>query len=225
MALSNVLTKENFYKYTGIDSSDVNDDYVQFVIDTANAIITDQLSKLFSLSTDFVSKNYSDNSRQFIPTGNYQATPEPTVIIKEDGSDREETLTLGEDFRFIFFDEDEPDKNYPIIAIKLYWRRLRRREYLEVTGTYGYSDGIPPELLLEWDMYDIIKDAVLSNQSTTDSGSTSQLKSTKIGDVSVSFDTSQKVTTKDVIEAVNDKMYGIVQNYQYTKDRIPSVIG
>ncbi len=49
MDIDNLLNSADFYTYAGFTSSDVNDDYVNFVINKINLAVKQKLSSLFKL--------------------------------------------------------------------------------------------------------------------------------------------------------------------------------
>lgn len=230
MAINNYLDSSDFFTYAGLTKDDVNCSYVEYLIDKFNASIVQKLTKLFVLSAGFTNKYYPENTSSIFPVGTWQ---ESGLVVKQglDGDATLDTLTEGEDFRFIYFSDHEPTRTYPVVGIKMYSDCLAYDEYLQLEGTYGFQDGIPSETMLDMQLYDLLKKAVLSSESETNSGGKGPISSSKIDKIQTSFDNAlgyeqgEKMSTQSVMKQASNILDGIVTNYEINGDYLTTVIG
>jgi hypothetical protein len=227
MALTNYLTKTNFYAYSGLSASDVNDAYVDFMITKFNNTIVKLLTKLFTLTNAQTFKYYKKNSEKIVIIGAWQETG---LIVKkgEDGNATLTTLTKNTNYRLINHQSIlDPQEDNPVIAVYLYDNFVdTEKEYLQIEGTLGFGDGIPDELMLDADLYEILKKAVLSSQLEKDSGGQGKIASSHIDVVSVSFDSSTSgLTTRQALTECISKLKEIEQLYSYNPDDYAKVLG
>lgn len=161
-------------------------------------------------------------------TGNATATATIsglTVYRGDDASANMIQLFTGKDFRFIYYKEPEPGREYPIVAIRLYNDMLDQGEWIQMTGTYGFAPQIPRELLLESDLYDLIKRAVLSSDIDTNTMGQGMLTSSSIDKVRVSFDITKRLTAREAMSEIDQLLKKVQEEYEYTGDYITSIIG
>lgn len=181
------------------------------------------------------------------PGDGYQSVP--TITIGGDGSGAAATatlstltvelgqdngtlteLTVAEDFRFLFIGERRnPTRTQPIGAILLYRSRLTVSHFLRLIGTYGANDGIPSETLLESQMYDILKKAVLTSENETEGGGKGVVSRSQIDKVSVTFGALASRghiwTTKNALEIAQGVVAHVKRSYEYNKNYFNAVIG
>jgi len=110
MSLTSYLTKSEFYTYSGLTISDVDDNTVDLIISNFNNAINKKLSPIFEFN-DITKKYYNRIGSQIILIGNFQEagvvksisitaggsgyTTTPTVTISGDGSGAEATATVS----------------------------------------------------------------------------------------------------------------------------------
>lgn len=106
---------------------------------------------IFTLSTK--TKKYSGDSGGvfYLPIGVWQAT---NLTFKRGcfGSDTLTDLVIDKDLEIVSVN----DQDQIIYGIRLFARHLTSQEFIEVSGTYGWSDGLPDDLLL------LLDDAILT---------------------------------------------------------------
>lgn len=154
-----------------------------------------------------------------------------TVKLGQDGSTELSDLTKGDDYREILFPETQnPYDTLPVVAIKLYDLALELGEYLQIEGTYGFSNGVPDGLMLDMALYEIMKKAVLSSENETESGGKGVVSSASIDKVSVSFKTNSNQegdlsTARKALQAAKETLYEVVNSYTINQGLLPSLIG
>ena len=151
-----------------------------------------------------------------------------TLDIKrgEDDSVNLTDMVEGTDYRVLYFAEKDPTEIYPVVAIKLYDSALQYGEFLKITGVYGYAPTVPAELMLEYQLYDLLKKAVLASETETSTGGKGKVASSSIDKVRVSFDTDSSYSTQESISSVNGLLDAIQKDYEANSaGYLPSVIG
>lgn len=151
------------------------------------------------------------------------------VLGEDDGTT--ETLTIEKDFRLILYKEHEPFRTYPFDMVHIYEGLLTRGSYIEITGTYGFSPQVPDEILLDVQLYEILKKAVLSAESDTDSGGLGDIAATKIDKISVNFQTAggdasgSKMSVKEALSSTMSLIQSVATIYQVDSSLVPSDLG
>lgn len=157
------------------------------------------------------------------------ATISPSLDVKLGCDDNNTLVDLveGDDYRLLYFDEDEYGVNFPIIGIKLKGYILKKSYYLQITGTTGYYPYIPLDLMLDIEFYDLIKKAVLSSEIETSTGGRGEVTQSKIDKVSVNFGSSNaiKYTFRQVLFEVDTRLDTIVSEYKFYPENLPTIIG
>lgn len=217
MTITNYLSKADFYTYSGLTSSDVNDDYVGFIIDRINSVVVEKLTGIFDLVPSSTHKIYRNNSESYVTIGTWQSSG---LVVKKgaDGNATLTTLVEGDDYRLAYFKRD--DSSTPVVAVNLYSTALGGREYLQVEGTKGYQDGIPNSAMLDTKLYEIVKTSVLNNQGQKDSKNPNLASEIKEGDVSVKYGKGPgegAPTTREAIEAAIATISDLGAEYTYNK--------
>lgn len=135
-------------------------------------------------------------------------------------------LVEGDDYRFIYnnYINTSLDPN-SIIGIELYFELLSRRNYIQVTGTKGYSGYVPDELMLDIRLYNLIKDYILSSENDVASGGRGQIKSTSIDGVRTDFVTENKMSTQDLMTEIGGVIKKAKDEYMLNLNMLPSIIG
>lgn len=304
-----ILTSTNFFLYSGYSVSDINSNYLDFLINQINGLIDEELEPIFSLNS-LISKYYRDNASNVVIVGTWQpanrvvditvtnggtnysddtvvtitggtpsitATVRPvitngvitniiidnpgddydstptvtitdgtgsgatatatlstlTVTLGSDGSTSSLSLTEGDDYRLLFLggERRRPGEKTSVGAIQLYARLLSNRSYIQIDGTYGFSEVVPGSIMLEAQMYDLLKKAVQASETETETGGKGTIKSSKIDKVSVSFGgsgsdgRSETMTTKDALEISQGVIRNIRKKYEYSQNNFAAVIG
>lgn len=163
------------------------DAQLTFLLNTFSDVIDEEVGPIFSLST----KTSADEMRYYgqpagatyVQTPVWQATD---LIVKQGcfGSADLTTLTKNVDYYLV----PVLHKTNPIIGIKLPHTTLNSNQFLQLEGSFGFSDGLPATLTM------LLDQAVLAamnyrlrsqNQMTKSKGY--QLESERSGNLSVSF--------------------------------------
>lgn len=301
--LSSYLNKTDFYSYAGITSTDVNDAYVTFVISRVNAMISQKLTQLFTLTHGYTYKYYPKNSKVVCPIEHWQDagvvdrititsggtgyTSAPTVVfsggtatavatiasgaitsidITYQGKPKEYTsapaisftggagsgavatctisslliqrctddstnptitdLVEGSDYRLLYSEDNRPDRTYPVVAVELYFVPLWFKQYLQVTGTYGYSPYIPAELGLDMEFYEMLKELILRADADTANGGRGRVVSTRIDKVAISFEHKSDITMRDLLNDMQYRLDAILADYNVNSSLyLPSIVG
>lgn len=151
-----------------------------------------------------------------------------SLVVKKGSDDSEtlETLTENTSYRVIYFQEQEPSRRFPVVAIKLYDDYLPQGGFLELTGTFGYSPKVPSEIMLDYQLYDLLKKAVLAAEAETDSVGKGKITSSKIDKIQTSFDIDSVYSVRESISTINQLLDGIISDYDVlTSGYLPSIIG
>jgi len=123
------LTQSQFLLYSGYSASDVNLNYLNYLLDSIDKIIQDECGTLFQLiqvnssNTDYPYLDYEGSGLDLVKINAWQAEG-LTIQIGNYGQDPDgfETLTLGTDYSLIRYqDRDIPNATveHPVVAIKL----------------------------------------------------------------------------------------------------------
>lgn len=175
------ITKEEFYNYSGYNSTTVNDLAVDFFLTSFQESLEKKLKYQFSLATvletdkfNYFSEN--SNGEDFILINAWQ---EDNLTFKISGVENKEVDTLSESpldaseyqvFRVLTQYSKLPTsvipRPNPVVAIKLK-EKLLPNQFLRVYGTWGYSEGMPASL--RFLIYTALKNAIEYNESTTKS--------------------------------------------------------
>jgi hypothetical protein len=186
------LTVSSFLTYSGYTSENVNIDYLTRLLDTISEIIEEELGTLFTL-VEINSVNpdpmfrYIDvpgHNLDFIRIGAWQATG-LNISIGTYGTQVPSltNLVLNRDYTLKYYqDRALPGHANPVVAIRLIgnqyggyysgWyggsNKLDAESFLRITGTLGWSNGLPKRL--EDLIYEIVKTKLERNQNMTQSG-------------------------------------------------------
>jgi hypothetical protein len=229
MALSTYLTKADFYaNSSGITSADVNDAYVESLVEKVNAALSKKLKKLFELTADQTGEYKPKHASRIIACGTWQRTP--TLLVKRGtyGQSGLTTLAYGSEYTFFTANgsEFDPGFEYPAIGLKLA-SSLSDNQYITITGTYGYSNGVPEDKFLDLQLYDLIKSLVLAGQNETDSGGKGLVSRVKMDKVDTTFaapSESGPRTTKELFECLQNIFDSLLAEYDFS-DVLPYTIG
>lgn len=174
------LTKTAFYAYSGLSSSDVNDNAATYFLATFQEILEKKLGYRFSLQpvveTDRLNEvNDSTAPLQFVKVGAWQ---ESGLSVKKGCHDETETSTLssdplveGQDYLLFRYESGYKrlplgiTKPNPVVGIKLLCGYLGNGDFLRLYGTWGFSNAIPVDL--EYFLYTALKNAIQFNDSDT----------------------------------------------------------
>ena len=123
------------------------DAQLTFLLNTFSGVIDEEVESMFTLTT----KAATDEMRfygqpagtSYIQTPIWQATG---LIVKRGyfGSSQLTTLAKNTDYHL----EPVFGKRNPVIGINLPYSSLGSNEFLQLEGTFGFSDGLPPSLLM-----------------------------------------------------------------------------
>lgn len=159
-----MLTKANFLSRSNYTEDEINDAYLTFIIDSLNDIVEEDLGTLFTLVNDQNIKIPGTNL-DYIKIGAWQSS-NLVVKIGYFGAENPTLTTLVEnrDYRVKKYRKlvrsDQPN---PVVAIKLigyqytgwnpfghenYSQKLSPEAFLDITGTYGWSEGMPADVEL-----------------------------------------------------------------------------
>ena len=155
----NLLSKVDFYNYTGFTSTDINDLLLAKIIDNSNSIINKGLGELFNFQTDYVKYFQPSNSKSVFAIGWWQRTALAVSLIKNGNE------TVLNETNYILKYEDDHEK---VFGLVLRYQNLCEKDEIKLKGTFGYSNGFPEELnFLSIEIYKIIKKAILEDQNET----------------------------------------------------------
>ncbi|MFX1499335.1 MAG: hypothetical protein ACFFDH_00060 [Promethearchaeota archaeon] len=201
----------------------------------AEAIITDDV--VTSINITKQGKNYTTAPTIALTGGggsNATATATiSTITVQKADAETPTDLTdlvEGENYRFIKYANDEPGRNYPIVAVKLFSDYLEDRQFLRITGTYGFSPQVPNELTLDADLYNILKKATLNAENDTESGNRGTLVDAKIDKIQAKFESSDdsngvNSTFEKTMNEVDKLLDSISQSYQFEGGYLTSIVG
>lgn len=218
----NYLSKANFLVFTGLAVGDVNEVFLDRIITSSNKILFKQLGGLFSLTNKSLTFQ-PIKSNNIFSIGLWQKLG-LTVILIENGVEK---ILESKDYFLRWTENKENDK--VIYAVILRNLRLSRSDELKITGTFGYSEGLPDELdMLDVSLYKMIKQVILEEQNDTDSGGRGQITQARIGEISTSYGSSNntfgnsnqsaKITAENLPGAILAKCLNIKLDYKYELD-------
>ncbi len=216
MDLLSYLTVSDFYAFAGLTRIDVNESFLTTVIDRVNKLIDQRLSGLFTIPEESTIQDFSRNiSLHIVAVGTWQAD-ELAVKYGTDGGSLV-TLTENIDYRFIY----APNKTDVVIGVKLFGFVMNPHAYIRLDGFTGYSNEIPAEIMLDIQLYDLIKTAVIINDSDR------LISSTSIGKTNVSYADDPKMahSLKDVLAEVLHLVESTEQRYAFDAGYFPTIIG
>lgn len=157
-----MLTAEEFKKRTNFVCSEVNEAYLEFIIKALNETVEEELGTLFTLQTigegetlEYI--RISGNNLDYVKIGAWQSVL--TVKVGSYGVENPTTNVLmeGRDYELKTIQQTK----LPIIAIKLvgrqytgmmpemvdeYSSKLGLSQFLQLTGVYGWSNGLPADV-------------------------------------------------------------------------------
>lgn len=164
-----MLTAEQFLNRTSFVCADVNQKYLNYIITALQNTIESGLGTLFSLTTineanaDYPHIDIPGSNLDYIKIGAWQKTG-LTVKIGYYGTASPTLTTLQEtrDYRLVRYrDVVTSTQPNPVVALRLigtqytglspeysenYSQKLNTEAFLRVTGTYGWSDGLPSDV-------------------------------------------------------------------------------
>lgn len=153
--MAKAFTFEQFVQRTGANIATLNQEQVEYYIETFTDMLDNALGYIFTTTaveeSDLI--NYGTENQYgstFVSIGAWQ---ESGLTIKRVNYDEFHTasltqtaLTLGSDYRLYYSPNGTkiPGQTQAITAIILF-HALKRREGLRVYGTHGYSNGYPTD--------------------------------------------------------------------------------
>ena len=214
------LTKDNFLAYTGLTTGDVNIVLLDKIILSSNKILFKELGGLFSLETNKSLTFQPNKSNNIFSIGLWQKT-NLVVSIIQNGT---EQIQNAENY-ILYRVENNPEVIYAVVLNT----NLCPTDELKITGTFGYSAGLPDELdMFDVNLYKIIKQAILEEQNDTDSGGRGEITQARIGEISTSYGNSNtssnssnnkpKITTETLQGAILTECLRIKSDFKYELD-------
>jgi hypothetical protein len=214
------LTPTQFYAYTGLTSSDVNTNYLTYLLSSIDEIITDNIGSLFTLVTidstntdpDFQYMDFQGSNLNLIKIGAWQAND---LVIKRGyypytSTQTLKTLTLNQDYLLKYYqDRKLYGRVNPVVAIQLLVGKLYPDEFIRVTGIMGWSNGYPADLA---DLiFELIRSKLFYNETqVSNSGQT--ISSEKSANLSVTYATDSTSAQSLAKVITSDKEVKILLN-------------
>lgn len=167
------------------------DAQLTFLLNTFSGVIDEEVDGIFTLTP----KTANDEVRFFgQPAGSsYVQTPiwqATDLIVKKGcfGSSELKTLIKNTDYYL----EPVFGKRNPVIGINLPYSSLYSHEFLQLEGTFGFSNGLPPSLLMLIDQAVLIAMSYrLRSQNQLTKGKGNRVQSERSGNLSITFASGQ----------------------------------
>ncbi len=135
-------------------------------------------------------------------------------------------LVEGNDYRLLYSEDNRPDRTYPVVAVELYFVPLWFKQYLQVTGSYGFFPYIPAELGLDMEFYEMLKELILRADAETQSGGRGRVVSTRIDRVATTFEHKGDITMRDLLNDIQYRLDAILADYNVNSSLyLPSIVG
>jgi hypothetical protein len=222
----NLLTKSKFFAKTGVQAEDINDTYLESAIEDTNAIIEAQLGSLFALTPATTLEYTFKSSPRIVPVGTWQKTG-LVVKVGRQGSSSLTTLTEGVDYTFFYTENSIPDPvgTKVVIGVRLVSRRLDSLDFLQLTGTYGYSAEVPADYNLAKVLYPKIAEMCYASKIQSETGGYGAITDAGIGKVKVTFGEGSSVKTPAELEGeIAQLIFEVKRNFDFS-DMLPMSIG
>lgn len=173
------ITYTQFLAYSGYTATTVpNEAYVKDLLDTVVGILEDDLNIKFSLTANYTDE-YSYRGLDYIVIGGWQ---KPLEIKINKGGTLSDPLTEYKNYRLKHYKDRSRE---PIIGIQFINSNLCFYDTVLVSGTYGWSNGLP--LDLRQIVFASVKATAEGNKQMTESGGSGVLSSTRSVTLSESF--------------------------------------
>jgi hypothetical protein len=227
------LTQTDFLAYSGYTSSQVNTAFLSYLLISVDNIIQDEIGWLFTLQTidstnlSYPYLDYEGTNMDLVSIEAWQDT-NLTVQIGNYFNSTLTTLTLGKDYLLKRYkDRVSPGQPNPVVKIKMLtnynntintngyygtWSslhgpvnpKLTDRQFLRLTGTYGWQNGYPDDL--QNVLYRVVKDRLEWNANQTASGGSGLVNNER----SLTLSRTQALTPEitNHIEALSKSIYG-----------------
>lgn len=254
MSCQSGLSLTDFLSRTGLTQSEVNVDYINYLLSAISEMIQDEVGETFSLTLIDEDNpiKYRGLNKDMRKINCWQDDVNFKVVLGYYGEETPVTVDLVRNrdyFPLYYKDSTDPSFTRPIYAIRLidyyyrfrtgyYWRNyglstigLNRSTapiydlaFLEISGNRGFSDGFPTDLI---DLiYEVVKEKNYYNQRQTDSSGSGAVTEEKDLTTSVKYGDVDVERTRGVaIDFLDDpRIKQSINKYKQYTLSIQSVI-
>jgi hypothetical protein len=156
MAYLDIATFQNYSTY----SAEILDQmgmtyYATEILEKFSAILDDEIGTLFSLE-NVLNYDYRGGNTYFVGIGAWQ--DDITISMGTYGQSTV-PLVFGKDYMLEYYKgQKRPNQPTPVYAVTMLQLKVTDQQFLRISGTYGWSDGLPEDLYMA--IYGAAKSAV-----------------------------------------------------------------
>ena len=198
------LTPTQFYAYTDKSSSDFNVNYLTYLLQALDEIITDYIGSIFTLvnvdstntDTDFQYLDFRGVNTKLIKIGAWQKDGLTIKVGSYPFLSTSILTTLVENQDYLlkhYQDKKLIGRSNPVVAIELLNDKLYSDQFIRVTGVLGWQNGYPTDL--NQLIYNLVLSNLYTNQNIVDNEGEA-ISSEKSANLSISYDTDSQNKSK-----------------------------
>jgi hypothetical protein len=194
-----MITSQEFFDLTGYSKSQINEKYLDSVIERFINVLTDEVGDIFTLVPS-TTEEIRGNNATLVKVGAWQSSS-LVVRLGSYGIQYPNIKTLSENTDFIF-----QKKKGVVYGVELINSVPSDMDFIRMTGTKGYSATLPDDLY--YIMYYAVKIAVEYNQNSVATLGNGMIKMEKSLNQQVSFQDQQDLQ-RNAEKIVSGNLMGV----------------